>query len=44
MYFPKNSSWFDFFNDKKYEGGTTQPVPVSEDHIPVLRAAVLLFR
>jgi len=35
MYFPKNSSWFDFFNDKKYEGGTTQPVPVSEDHIPV---------
>lgn len=35
MYFPKNSVWFDFFDGKKYEGGTTQTIPVSEDHIPV---------
>ncbi|RZJ56568.1 MAG: DUF5110 domain-containing protein, partial [Flavobacterium sp.] len=29
------SNWFDSANGKKYEGGTTQVVPVSEDAIPV---------
>ena len=35
VYFPKGSNWFDSANGKKYEGGTTQVVPVSEDAIPV---------
>lgn len=35
VYFPKNSVWFDFFSGKKYEGGSTQTVAVSEDQIPV---------
>ncbi len=33
--FPKNSNWFDFFTDKKYEGGTYKTVEVVEEHIPI---------
>jgi oligosaccharide 4-alpha-D-glucosyltransferase len=35
VYFPKNSSWFDFFTGEKYAGGVSAEIPVTEDHIPV---------
>ena len=28
--------WFDFWNDQRYDGGTTAPVPVTLETIPVL--------
>lgn len=34
VYFPKNSSWFDFYTSKKYTGGTTEKIIVEESHIP----------
>lgn len=34
VYFPKKSNWFDFYSDKKYEGGTTQKISLEEDKIP----------
>ncbi len=34
VYFPKSSNWFDFYTDKKYNGGTTQSVTVTETEIP----------
>lgn len=33
--FPKNNNWYDFFTDKKFEGGSFETVDVVEDHIPV---------
>ena len=35
IYFPAGSHWYDFFGDKKYEGGKTHKVRLQEDHIPV---------
>lgn len=35
IYFPKSNNWFDFYSDKKYNGGTTQNVAVNENYIPV---------
>lgn len=34
VYFPKSSNWFDFYTDKKYNGGTIQSVTVTETEIP----------
>ena len=34
VYFPETSNWFDFYTDKKYEGGKTKTVPVNEQSIP----------
>ena len=34
VYFPKNSTWFDFYGEEKYEGGTTHKISVVENHIP----------
>ena len=34
IYFPKNSNWFDFYSDKKFEGGQTLSVIVEEEFIP----------
>ena len=34
VYFPKTSNWFDFYNNKKYEGGNTYKVDVKEQYIP----------
>jgi len=34
VYFPETSNWFDFYSDKKYEGGKTKTVPVKEQSIP----------
>jgi alpha-glucosidase (family GH31 glycosyl hydrolase) len=34
VYFPKNSTWFDFYGKEKYEGGTTHKISVVENHIP----------
>ena len=33
--FPKGTNWYDFFTDKKYEGGKYATVNVAENHIPV---------
>jgi len=35
IYFPKNNNWFDFYTNKKHFAGTTSPIAVTEDHIPV---------
>ena len=35
IYFPKNNSWFDFYSDAKYQGGSTANVATAVDHIPV---------
>ncbi|MES2042084.1 MAG: TIM-barrel domain-containing protein [Pseudomonadota bacterium] len=35
VYFPAGSTWFDFYNDQQYQGGTTSTVTVAQDHIPV---------
>lgn len=32
--FPGTSNWFDAYSGKKYQGGTTQNIPVVEEHIP----------
>ncbi len=32
--FPGTANWFDFYSGKKYAGGTTQNIPLVEDHIP----------
>jgi alpha-glucosidase (family GH31 glycosyl hydrolase) len=32
--FPKNNNWFDFYTDKKFDGGSTQNVIVNPDYIP----------
>ncbi|MGB0521598.1 MAG: TIM-barrel domain-containing protein [Flammeovirgaceae bacterium] len=32
--FPKNHVWFDFYTNKKYEGGSKRKVATAEDHIP----------
>ena len=34
IYFPKNTTWFDFYTDEKFEGGQTITVNVAEDKIP----------
>ena len=34
VYFPKNSTWFDFYGHEKHEGGTTYKISVVENHIP----------
>ena len=34
VYFPKNSVWFDFYTDKKIEGGQTKIVQLKENSIP----------
>jgi len=34
VYFPKNSNWYDFYTGKKYAGGTTQAITVTETAIP----------
>lgn len=35
IYFPKDANWIDFYTGKKYQGGTTQTLTVTEDAIPV---------
>jgi oligosaccharide 4-alpha-D-glucosyltransferase len=40
VYFPRNSVWFDFYSDKKYDinensENSTRTIAVSDDHIPV---------
>ena len=35
VYFPAKNNWFDFVSGQKYQGGSTQTVPVVSDHIPV---------
>ncbi|WP_179343558.1 TIM-barrel domain-containing protein [Winogradskyella ursingii] len=34
MYFPKGSNWFNFYTDKKVEGGQTKTVQLNEENIP----------
>ncbi len=34
IYFPKNSNWFDFYTNEKFEGGKRVTVKVAEDMIP----------
>ena len=34
VYFPKNSNWFDFYTDEKFEGGQTKMVQTKENSIP----------
>ncbi|WP_292946834.1 TIM-barrel domain-containing protein [Olleya sp. UBA1516] len=34
VYFPKNSNWFDFYTNKKVEGGQTLSVKTEENSIP----------
>ena len=34
IYFPKKSTWFDFYSDKKYKGGQTDSVKVHKEYIP----------
>ncbi|MCF6279464.1 MAG: DUF4968 domain-containing protein [Flavobacteriaceae bacterium] len=33
-YFPKNSNWFDFYTNEKFEGGQTKTISVKENSIP----------
>lgn len=35
FYFPKGTSWTDFFNNKIYEGGLEHTIPLSISNIPV---------
>lgn len=35
VYFPKGSTWYDFYSGKKYEGGRFDSVSVVPEHIPV---------
>ncbi|MHA7059054.1 glycoside hydrolase family 31 protein [Aquimarina sp. M1] len=35
VYFPKGSNWYDFYTEKKYEGGRYITVETAEDYIPV---------
>ncbi|OJJ21806.1 hypothetical protein BKI52_15010 [marine bacterium AO1-C] len=35
VYFPKGYTWFDFWSDKSYTGGTTATIDVTLDKIPV---------
>ena len=35
IYFPKSANWYDFYNDAKYNAGSTVKIPVTLDHIPV---------
>ncbi|WP_300976898.1 TIM-barrel domain-containing protein [Flavobacterium sp.] len=35
IYFPKNNTWFDFYSDAQYQGGSTANVATATDHIPV---------
>ena len=35
VYFPRKNTWFDFYTEQKYQGGTTQTVLLVNDHIPV---------
>jgi len=35
IYFPKNNTWIDFYNDTKHVGGKTETIALAEDHIPV---------
>lgn len=34
VYFPKNSNWYDFYTNERYEGGKTETLSVAEDEIP----------
>jgi oligosaccharide 4-alpha-D-glucosyltransferase len=34
VYFPKGSSWIDFYTHQSYVGGTTQTFKIVENHIP----------
>jgi alpha-glucosidase (family GH31 glycosyl hydrolase) len=34
VYFPKKSTWFDFYSKEKYEGGTSHKISIAENHIP----------
>jgi len=34
VYFPKGSNWYDFYNDRKYNGGQTTTVAVNDTTIP----------
>lgn len=34
VYFPKGSTWKDFYTDATYEGGTTHQIPTERSHIP----------
>jgi len=35
VYFPKNNNWYDFYTDKKYQGGETHTIDLVAEHIPV---------
>lgn len=35
VYFPSTSNWFDFYSDTRFDGGTTEMIPLAKDHIPV---------
>ena len=43
IYFPKSSNWFDFYTGKKYFGGTTSIVKVTEDYIPTFVRANVFY-
>lgn len=34
VYFPQGNNWFDFYSDKKYEGGKTHSITLNEATIP----------
>lgn len=34
VYFPNTANWYDFYTEKKYQGGTTQTVELNENTIP----------
>lgn len=34
VYFPKKNNWFDFYTDKKYQGGTSVKVKTHKEYIP----------
>jgi alpha-glucosidase (family GH31 glycosyl hydrolase) len=34
VYFPKQSNWYDFYTDKKVDGGQTKVIDLHDDYIP----------
>ncbi|WP_298892802.1 TIM-barrel domain-containing protein [uncultured Psychroserpens sp.] len=34
VYFPKHTTWFDFYTDEKFEGGQTKTIATKENSIP----------
>lgn len=43
VYFPKNGNWIDFYSNRKYIGGSTEIIYVSDSHIPTfVRSGIVI--